>query len=163
MIDIWKEVVIESPAFFIGWGGLIIGMVFGFIIYRTNFCTMGSISDILTFGDYSRFRAWLLAGATAIIGVGVLQKLGVMNPADAMYMTPSFGWAANVVGGLMFGLGMVLSGGCISRNLVRAGGGDLRSLMVLMITGIFAFMTIGGIIGPLRISLFAPVTADHLA
>jgi uncharacterized protein len=160
MIDIWKEIVIASPAFYIAWGGLLIGTVFGFIIYRTNFCTMGSISDILSFGDYSRFRAWLLAGATAIIGVGVLQALGVMNPADAMYMTPNFGWAANVVGGSMFGLGMVLSGGCISRNLVRAGAGDLRSLMVLMITGVFAFMTIGGIIGPLRVSLFAPVTAD---
>lgn len=160
MFDTWKEIVIENPSFYIGWGGLLIGVVFGFIVYRTNFCTMGSISDILSFGNYSRFRAWLLAGATAIIGVGLLQWAGVMNSADAMYMTPSFGWAANIVGGLMFGFGMVLSGGCISRNLVRAGGGDLRSLVVLIITGIFAFMTIGGLIGPARVVLFAPVTTD---
>jgi uncharacterized membrane protein YedE/YeeE len=160
MLETWKEIVIESPGFYVGWGGLLIGLVFGFIVYRTNFCTMGSISDILSFGDYRRFRAWLLAGAVSILGVALLQIMGVMNAADSMYLTPSFGWLANIVGGLLFGFGMVFSGGCISRNLVRAGGGDLRSIVVLLITGIFGYMTIGGLIGPLRVSLFAPGTAD---
>jgi len=160
MLDTWKEIIVESPGFYVSWGGLLIGMVFGFIVYRTNFCTMGSISDILSFGDYSRFRAWLLAGGVAILGVTGLQSLGVMNSADSMYMTPSFGWLANIVGGLLFGFGMVFSGGCISRNLVRAGGGDLRSVVVLLITGIFGYMTIGGLLGPLRVSLFAPGTVD---
>lgn len=160
MIEAWKEIVIESPGFYIGWGGLLIGLAFGFIVYRTNFCTMGSISDILSFGNYSRFRAWLLAGAVAILGVTGLQALGVMTPSDAMYLTPNFGWLGNIVGGLLFGFGMVFAGGCISRNLVRAGGGDLRSIVVLMITGIFGFMTIGGLLGPLRVSLFAPGTTD---
>lgn len=160
MIDAWKEIVVENPGLYIGWGGLLIGLVFGFIVYRTNFCTMGSISDILAFGDFSRFRAWLLAGAVAIIGVAGLQSLGVMNAGDSMYLTPNFAWLANIVGGLMFGFGMVFSGGCISRNLVRAGGGDLRSVVVLMITGIFGYMTIGGLLGPLRISIFGPGTTD---
>ena len=57
MIDAWKEAVVESAALYIGWGGFAIGVVFGFIVYRTNFCTMGSISDILSFGDYRRFRS----------------------------------------------------------------------------------------------------------
>jgi uncharacterized protein len=160
MIEAWKEIIIESPGFYIGWGGLLIGLAFGFIVYRTNFCTMGSISDILSFGNYSRFRAWLLAGAVAIIGVTGLQALGVITPSDAMYLTPNFGWLGNIVGGLLFGFGMVFAGGCISRNLVRAGGGDLRSIVVLMITGIFGFMAIGGLLGPLRVSLFAPGTTD---
>lgn len=160
MIEALKEIVVGSPGFYVGWGGLLIGIVFGFIVYRTNFCTMGSISDILSFGDYSRFRAWLLAGAVAIVGVAGLQALGVMNAADSMYLTPSFAWLANIVGGLMFGFGMVFSGGCISRNLVRAGGGDLRSIVVLLITGIFGYMTIGGLLGPLRQMLFTPGTTD---
>lgn len=160
MIETWKEIVVNAPGVYVGWGGLLIGLAFGFIVYRTNFCTMGSISDILSFGDWRRFRAWLLAGAVAILGVAGLQAAGIMNPADSMYLTPSFGWLANIVGGLMFGFGMVFSGGCISRNLVRAGGGDLRSIVVLLITGIFGYMTIGGLIGPLRISLFTPGTTD---
>ena len=158
MIDLWKEAVVESPAFYIGWGGFLIGIVFGFIVYRTNFCTMGSISDILSFGDYRRFRSWLLAGSIGIISVALIGGMGIVDMGESMYLSPNFAWGANTIGGLMFGFGMVFSGGCISRNLVRAGGGDLRSVVVLIITGIFAFMTIGGLIGPLRVALFTAPT-----
>ena len=160
MIEAWKEVVVENAALYVGWGGLVIGIVFGFLVYRTNFCTMGSISDILSFGDYRRFRSWLLAGAVAIIGVALIEGAGVADMAESMYMVPNLAWGAHIIGGLLFGFGMVFSGGCISRNLVRAGGGDLRSIVVLIITGIFAFITIGGLLGPLRISLFTPLTSD---
>ena len=160
MIEQWREAVVESAAFYVGWGGLLIGIVFGYLVQVTNFCTMGSISDILSFGDYNRFRSWLLASAVAILGVAGIEAMGVANMADSMYLTPNLGWLANVAGGLMFGFGMVFSGGCISRNLVRAGGGDLRSIVVLVITGIFAYMTIGGIIGPLRVAIFDPASID---
>ncbi len=160
MLEAWKEIVIENPGFYVGWGGLLIGLVFGFIVYRTNFCTMGSISDILTFGDYKRFRSWMLAGAVGMLGVWALETLAVVDVADSIYLTPNLGWLANIVGGLMFGFGMVFAGGCISRNLVRAGGGDLRSLVVLMFTGVFGFMTIGGLLGPARVALFTPSAVD---
>lgn len=160
MIETWREVVVENAAFYIGWGGLLIGAVFGFLVYVTNFCTMGSISDILSFGNYNRFRAWLLACAVAIIGVAFLEGHEVVDTAESMYQTPNLAWLANVVGGLLFGFGMVFAGGCISRNLVRAGGGDLRSVVVLLITGIFAFITIGGLLGPLRVALFDPMAVD---
>jgi len=160
MIDTLKEIVIESPAFYIGWGGLLIGIVFGFIVYRTNFCTMGSISDIMSFGDFRRFRSWMLAVAVAILGVALLQAIGVADMANSMYLSPNFGWLGNVVGGLMFGFGMVFSGGCISRNLVRAGSGDLRSVVILLVTGLFAFMTIGGLLGPARVAIFGPATVN---
>ncbi|MCB1334375.1 MAG: YeeE/YedE family protein [Roseivivax sp.] len=163
MIDTWKEIAVESADFYIGWGGLLIGILFGFIVYRTNFCTMGSISDILSFGDKNRFRAWLLAIAVAILGVWVIETLGIADMTQSMYQVPAFGWGANIVGGLIFGFGMVFSGGCISRNLVRAGGGDLRSVVVLLITGIFGYMTIGGLFGPARVALFTPLTTDLTA
>jgi len=77
-----------------------------------------------------------------------------------MYLTTNFNWLGNVVGGLLFGIGMVFAGGCVSRNLVRAGAGDLRSLLVLVVVGIFAFMTIGGILGPVRVAAFSASTLD---
>jgi uncharacterized membrane protein YedE/YeeE len=160
MIEQWREVVVESAALYVGWGGLLIGILFGYLVYTTNFCTMGSISDIMSFGSYNRFRAWLLASAVAILGVAGIEALGVADMADSMYLTPNLTWLANIVGGLVFGFGMVFAGGCISRNLVRAGGGDLRSVVVLLITGIFAFMTIGGLLGPLRVALFDPASVD---
>ena len=156
MLDSWKEIVIESPAFWIGWGGLAIGFVFGFIVQRTNFCTMGSLSDIMNFGDWRRFRSWMLAIAVAMVGLYVLQRLEVADYGTSMYLVPNFGWLGNAVGGLLFGIGMVFGGGCVSKNLVRAGGGDLRSLVILIVIGLFAYMTIGGLLGPARVALFSP-------
>ena len=57
-----------------GLAGLVIGFAFGVLTHRTNFCTMGSIADAISFGDLRRARAWLLAIATAIIGAQALHQ-----------------------------------------------------------------------------------------
>ncbi len=150
MLEGLREQIVEAAPAYLAVGGFVIGLVFGFIVYRTNFCTMGSISDILSFGDYRRFRAWLLAAAVAILGAQALDWAGVVDLGRSMYLGASLNWLGNILGGLMFGFGMVLAGGCTSRNLVRVGGGDIRSLVVLLVVGLFAYMSIGGIIGPLR-------------
>ena len=160
MLSALSETMLEDPAFYIGWGGLIIGTIFGFIVYRTNFCAMGSISDINAFGDWRRFRSWLMAGAVAMLGVAWLEAAGYADMSMAMYTAPNFTWGANIVGGLVFGIGMVLGGGCVSKNLVRTGGGDLRSLFVIVVIGVSAFMTIGGLFGPFRVAAFGPLMTD---
>ncbi len=160
MLETWQEMVVENPAFYIGWGGLLIGVVFGYIVYITNFCTMGSVNDIMSFGDYRRLRSWLLGGATSIIGVAILTKMEVADFTTSQFLTPQFNWLGNIVGGLIFGVGMVYAGGCLSKNLVRTGAGDLRSLVVLIIAGLFGFMTIGGLLGPVRVALFGPSTIN---
>ena len=131
-------------------GGLLIGAVFGFIVFKTNFCTMGSISDIVSFGDYRRFRAWILAAATAVIGAQLLDAAGVVALSASMYLGSNLNWLGHVLGGLMFGYGMVFAGGCASRNLARVGAGDIRSLLTLIVMGLFAYVTIGGLLGPVR-------------
>ncbi|MEM7429555.1 MAG: YeeE/YedE family protein [Pseudomonadota bacterium] len=153
MIEVWREAVLEAPEAYVAWGGLLIGLVFGFIVYRTNFCTMGSISDIVNFGDYRRFRTWLLAAAVAIAGAQLFQLLGAVDLSASMYLGANLTWLGNVLGGAIFGFGMVLAGGCVSRNLVRLGGGDLGSLVILIVVGIFAYMAIGGILGPIRAAI----------
>jgi uncharacterized membrane protein YedE/YeeE len=155
MLEGLKETILQSPDTYVAIGGFIIGTVFGFIVYRTNFCTMGSLSDLLSFGDYRRFRAWLLAAAVAIIGTQFFQYIGAVDLTASMYLRPTVSWVGNVLGGLLFGFGMVLAGGCVSRNLARLGGGDIGSLVVLIVTGLFAYMAIGGLIGPLRAAVVA--------
>ena len=145
-----REVFAANGPQYVMLGGLIIGFVFGYIVFRTNFCTMGAISDFMSFGDFRRFRAWILAGATAIVGTQWLAYNDVLPISETMYISGSLNWLGNILGGLMFGFGMVFAGGCASKNLVRVGGGDLRSLLNLVVLGIFAYMTIGGVLGPFR-------------
>lgn len=145
-----REAIAADGPMWLAIGGLLIGFVFGAIVFRTNFCTMGSISDIVNLGDWRRFRAWILAATTALVGTQLLAWGGVVDLGKSMYLGLSLNWFGNIVGGLMFGFGMVFAGGCASRNLARVGGGDLRSLLTLIVLGLFAYMAIGGILGPTR-------------
>lgn len=149
-MDFLREFAQANPAAVLAVGGLMIGLVFGYVTFRTNFCTMGAISDLMTFGDYRRFRAWILAATTAMVGTQALAAAGVVPIERSMYLAPTLNWAGNLLGGAMFGYGMVFAGGCASRNLARAGGGDLRALLALLVLGLFAYMAMGGLLGPLR-------------
>ncbi len=149
-----REAVAANAGFWLPLGGFVIGAVFGAIVQATNFCTMGSISDMITFGDSRRFRAWVLAAGLALLGVQILAFEGVVPVTKSMYLAaPRLNWGGNLLGGLLFGYGMVLAGGCASRNLVRIGSGDLRSLVNLLFVGIFAYIAIGGLLGPFRAAL----------
>jgi hypothetical protein len=122
---------------------------------------MGSLADFHSFGDWRRFRAWVLAAATALIGTTLLDLGGIVDLHRSMYLAPTLNWLGHSAGGLMFGVGMVLAGGCPTRNLVRAGGGDLRALLTLIVLGLTAFMTIAGVLAPARGALEG-VTAVRL-
>ncbi len=148
-----RTIAAENAQFVLGLGGLLIGLAFGAIVYRTNYCAMGGISDIHNFGDYRRFRAWVLAAATALLGAQLLSALGVVELDRSMYLTPTLSWVGYLGGGYIFGIGMVLAGGCPSRNLARAGGGDLRSLLTLIVLGLVAYMTIAGLVAPVRVAI----------
>ncbi len=137
----------------VGIAGFIAGIIFGATSNRTNFCTMGALSDIVFMGNYNRFRAWLLAMAVAIIGAQTLQMMEVVDLYQAIYQTTNFGWLGAIIGGLMFGFGMTMAGGCAGKNLVRLGAGNLKSVIVVIVMGIFAYMTLRGLIGLARIQL----------
>ena len=145
-------------------GGFVLAAVFGFVANKTNFCTMGAVSDMLHMGSLGRLGAWCFATGLAILGAQALHAAGLVDLADAIYLTPNFGWLGYVVGGLAFGVGMTLAAGCGQRNLVRFGGGSLKALVVLLVLGITAYTTLRGLLGLLRITVFeAPSVAleDH--
>jgi uncharacterized protein len=139
----------------VGIGGLVIGLVFGAAVQRTNFCAMGSISDVVLMGDGRRFRAWLLAIAVAIIGSQTLHFAGLIDLDKSIYLTANLGWLGAIIGGLMFGFGMTQTGGCASRTLVRLGSGNLKSLIVMLVLGIFAYMTLRGLLALPRLQIEA--------
>lgn len=140
--------------------GFLAGAVFGGVVNKTNFCTMGALTDIVFMNNYSRLRSWLLAIAVAIIGSQTLHVMGVINLYQSIYQTPNLGWLSAIVGGLMFGFGMVMAGGCASKNLVRVGGGNLKSVVVVIVLGIFAYMTLRGLIGMARVQMERATMVD---
>ena len=129
----------------------VLGAAFGAIVHRVNFCTMGSIADIVGFADWTRMRMWALAAAVAILGTTTLATLGWIDLAGSFYTTRRFTPLAHVFGGLLFGFGMVLAGGCSSRALVRAGAGSLKALVVVGVTAVFAYITLRGVLAVVRI------------
>ena len=116
----------------------------GAVANKTNFCTMGAVSDMVNMGDYSRFRAWLLAIAVAIFGVTMLEFAGLMSVDSSFppYRDSQLIWLENILGGLLFGIGMTLASGCGNKTLIRIGGGNLKSVEVFIVIGVIAFYMI---------------------
>ncbi|EGW53344.1 YeeE/YedE family protein [Candidatus Endoriftia persephonae] len=121
-----------------------IAFVLGVVASKTNFCTMGAVSDWVNMGDTNRMRAWFLAMLVGIVGVMVLEGSGLVgfDQTRPLYRSSNLSWAEYLVGGLMFGIGMTLASGCGNKNLIRIGGGNIKSVFVLLIAGTMAyFMT----------------------
>ena len=130
--------------------GFMLAFVFGVVAQKTDFCTMGAVSDIVNMGDWSRMRMWLLAIAVAIAGANALDLAGLVDLSRSAYPAPRWPWLAFLIGGLLFGIGMTLASGCGSRSLIRIGGGNLKSLVAMLFLALAAEMTLRGLLAPLR-------------
>ena len=140
--------------------GFLGALVFGVIANKTHFCIMGSISDWINMGSRMRFRAWMLSIGIAILGSQAMVQLGWVDLDGTMYRSATFGLASFLIGGLLFGIGMTLGAGCGQRTLVRVGGGNLKSLVVLIVMAITAYTTLRGLLAPVRIDVFGPLAID---
>ncbi len=139
----------------VGLAAFTAGLAFGAVVQRTHFCTMGAIADWVLFGDTRRLRAWLLAIAVAAFSSQTLDAAGLINLGDSFYRASDVLWLGALLGGSMFGFGMTLAGGCASRNLVRLGAGNLKSLVVLMVLAVSGYMTMNGLLALPRLRLEA--------
>ncbi len=127
-----------------------IAVILGFVASKTNFCTMGAVSDVVNIGDTGRMRAWFFAIGVAMIGVMLLEYFGITDmsltqngdTANPPYRAPIFSWPRHLLGGIMFGIGMTLASGCGNKTLLRFGGGNIKSIFVLLIMGVAAYLMI---------------------
>ena len=141
----------------------ILGFILGFVVSKTNFCTMGAVSDWVNIGDLSRFKSWMFAAAIAILGVTVFEFLSYfdLNDSRIPYRNSVFSWPRYVLGGLMFGIGMTYASGCGNKVLIRIGGGNLKSIVVLLIAGLMAYiMTRTDFYGIIFHSWMNPISPD---
>ena len=133
-------------------GGLVIGILFGYAAARSNFCTMGAISDVLNMGSWKRMHMWLAGMGIAVLATGVLQLFGLIDTGKSYYAGSNLLWLSHIIGGFTFGIGMTLAGGCANKNLIRVGAGSLRSVLVFLTLALFASMTLTGILGVFRVT-----------
>jgi uncharacterized membrane protein YedE/YeeE len=148
--------VTDNPAQlapYVALGAFALAFVFGAVANKTDFCTMGAVSDWVNMGHTGRMRMWLLAIGVAILGSNALHLAGAIDLSKSIYPGPNFTWLSYIVGGLLFGVGMTLGSGCGSKTLIRIGAGNLKSVVVFIVVGIVAYMTLRGIFGAFRVNV----------
>ena len=102
---------------------------------------MGAVSDLVNMGDSGRIRAWILAATTALIGVVILESLGMVNLSSTLppYRGSEFQWGRYILGGVLFGIGMTFASGCGNKTLLRIGGGNIKSIFVFVVIAVIAY------------------------
>jgi uncharacterized membrane protein YedE/YeeE len=102
--------------------------------------------------SWGRLKQWFLAIGVAIVGFALMSYFGLIDPLKSMYTGSKFLWLSSIVGSILFGFGMVLASGCGSKTLVRIGGGNLKSIIVFIVLGLTAYITMKGFLGVIRIN-----------
>lgn len=142
--------------------GLFGGIILGLAGRMGHFCSLGALESAIYGDDQTRLRMWGIALGTAIIGVYTLNTLGIFDFSLSFYHQVKWNPFASIVGGLLFGYGMAMAGNCGYSALTRFGGGDLRSLVVLVVMAIFSFVTLNGPLAAPRLWLIPEETSDGL-
>ena len=141
-----------------------IALVIGIVANKSNFCTMGAVSDLVNMGDSGRMRAWFLAIAVSLIGVVIVEAAGIASVDSTLppYRGSNFAWLEYIIGGVMFGIGMTLGSGCGNKTLIRVGGGNIKSIVVFALISICAYFMINpfpGTDSTIYSTLFYPWTS----
>jgi uncharacterized membrane protein YedE/YeeE len=135
-----------------------IGVAFGALARWSGFCMRGAVEDALTTPNAPRLRGFLAAMVVALLTVQALVWTGHLDLSKAVVLPTSLFWGGALLGGTMFGVGMVLTGGCGTRMLVLAAGGNLRAVVSFLIFGLVAYATIRGVLAPARAQLMGATT-----
>ncbi|MBW8307021.1 MAG: YeeE/YedE family protein [Thiobacillus sp.] len=156
------EDFLSAQSFFL-WSTFAIALIMGAVVNKTNFCTMGAVSDWVNMGDTGRMRAWVLAIAVGVLGVMALEAAGMVNVTNTFppYRQTTLPWLEYVLGGVLFGICMSLASGCGNKTLIRIGGGNLKSVMVFLVIALIAYFMINPFPGSdqtLYSTLFYPWT-----
>lgn len=132
--------------------GFVLTFALGFLAQSTHFCTMGAVIDVFSYGSWTRACQVFVAMGVSMIGFAVLGAYGWVDPLKTLYATDRLYWLSDALGGVLFGVGMVLASGCGNKTLVRMGTGNLKSWVVFLFMGFAALATLKGITAVLRVN-----------
>ncbi|MCP3056552.1 YeeE/YedE family protein [Aurantimonas marianensis] len=131
-------------------GGAVIGALFGFFMQRSAFCTRSAVLDLTRKRDLAALATWAAGFAAAVLGVQILLTLDMVNVAETRFFATAQSLSGAIIGGVLFGIGMILARGCVSRLLVLSATGNLRALYSSVVIAIVGLATYSGVLVPLR-------------
>lgn len=131
-------------------GGLLSGLLFGFFAQRSKFCLRAAVIEFWhgRFGE--KLAVWLLAFSTAVVAVQLFVVSGLLDVSTARQLASKGSLSGALIGGLIFGVGMVMTRGCASRLLVLSANGNLRALLSGLIFAVTAQASLAGVLAPWR-------------
>ncbi len=157
MLDIMERL---GEPWTLGWGGLLVGLAFGFFAQRSRFCLRSAVIEFARAAPGGKLTVWLFAFATAVTATQALSLLGWFDAADARQIAARGSLSGAAIGGALFGMGMILARGCSSRLLVLAAQGNLRSVMSGLIFAVTAQAAWTGMLSPAREAISGWWTVD---
>ncbi len=151
----------HGTAILVVWGAFLVGVFFGFVSEFSRYCARAALAEWAPGNEGAqaaeigrpRTKQYLAAVLVALAGTQVLFASKNVDLAQSIYWSVGIQPLALVAGGLLFGIGMVLAGGCVSRLLVLAASGNGRAVVTLLVTGIAGYATLRGILSYPRIWL----------
>lgn len=132
------------------WGGLILGVLLGIVLQRSSFCARAALADAFAGQDKVRLRAYLLAVAVALLGTQALAGFGLVDLGGTPYLRAGVPLLGLLIGGALFGAGMMFAGGCPSRLIVRAAEGQGAALLAWLVFVLAIMASLEGALAPLR-------------
>ena len=137
----------------LAFGGAGIGLLFGFFAQRSKFCLRAAVIDFWHGHFKDKLSIWLLAFSAALIGTQALVLWGGLDTNGARQIASRGSLSGAMVGGLLFGIGMILTRGCASRLLILSANGNLRALLSGLIFAVAAQSSLSGALMPARIAI----------
>ncbi len=131
-------------------GGLGVGLFFGFLAQRSRFCLRAAVIEFWRGTPGERLAVWLLAFASAVVAVQGLVVMGMLDTSGARQLATRGSLSGALVGGLLFGAGMIMTRGCASRLLILSANGNLRALLSGLVFAVTAQASLNGALAPAR-------------
>ena len=141
-------------------GGAVIGALFGFFAQRSRFCQRAAVIEFWHGKFAEKLSVWLLAFASALIAVQALILAGALDVSGARQLANRGSLSGALLGGLLFGMGMIMTRGCASRLLVLSANGNLRALLSGLVFAVTAQAALAGALAPLRTEISSWWTVD---
>lgn len=142
------ETIGEPETFVLG--GVLIGLLFGIFAQRSRFCVRAAVVELARGSVGPKIAVWLIATSAAILSTQALVWWGTLNVSEARQLASAGSLSGAIIGGLVFGAGMILTRGCPGRLLVLAANGNLRALSSGLVFAVAAQASLHGALAPAR-------------